>query len=493
MSDEVPAAFEPELVDTPQAGRAALRGSMVRAGGYVVGLLLGLVSAPLLIRHLGIVDFGRYMTVVSVVGLVAVLTEGGLNAIAQREYGRTRGSQRTLAMRDMLGMRMVLTTIGVVIAVAFSTAAGYDSTMVLGTAGAAAALLLHGVQLFLGVGLQGDLRFGWATLTELVRQAVSVAAIVVLVLVGAGLVPLLWVPLVATAVSLAMAAVLVRGRMPLRPAFSWARWRPVLLDTLPYAVAIAVGVAYFRAAMLIVSLVSTDVETGYFAMSFRVIEILIGLPTLVLGAAYPILVRSAAEDPERFGRAVRRTLELSMVLGAFLTLVTALAAPFVIAVLAGAEFDPSVSVLRIQALALAANFVGVAAGYALLSAGHNRAILAANAVGLTATVALNLALAGPMGAQGAAIATSIAEWMLTAALLVALLRTAPHLGGALRILPAVAAAAAPGAALLLVPGLPSVVAAIAGAALFAGVLAALGQFPSEVREVLASRRLSSGG
>jgi O-antigen/teichoic acid export membrane protein len=225
--------------------------------------------------------------------------------------------------------------------------------MVIGTAGAAAALLLHGVQLFLGVGLQGDLRFGWATLTELVRQAVSVAAIVVLVLVSAGLVPLLWVPLVATAVSLVMAAVLVHGRMPLRPAFSWTRWRPVLLDTLPYAIAIAVGVAYFRAAMLIVSLVSTEVETGYFAMSFRVIEILIGLPTLVLGAAYPILVRSAAEDAERFERAVRRTLELSMVLGAFLSLVTALAAPFVIAVLAGAEFDPSVPVLRIQALALA--------------------------------------------------------------------------------------------------------------------------------------------
>jgi Na+-driven multidrug efflux pump len=109
------------------------------------------------------------------------------------------------------------------------------------------------------------------------------------------------------------------------------------------------------------------------------------------------------------------------------------------------------------------------------------------------TVALNLALAGPLGAQGAAIATSAAEWVLTAALLIAVLRTAPHLVGALRIVPAIAAAAAPGAALLLVPGLPSVVAAVVGSALFAVVLAVLGQFPSEVRELLAGRRLSSGG
>ena len=49
----------------------------MRAGGYAVGTLLGLASAPLLIRHLGIDDFGRYVAVTSLVTIIAGFTEGG--------------------------------------------------------------------------------------------------------------------------------------------------------------------------------------------------------------------------------------------------------------------------------------------------------------------------------------------------------------------------------------------------------------------------------
>src|SRR4051794_17476340 len=59
------------ILDTPEAGVKSLRGGALRIGGYGIGLLLGLISAPLLIRHLGVVDFGRYVTVTSIVGLVA--------------------------------------------------------------------------------------------------------------------------------------------------------------------------------------------------------------------------------------------------------------------------------------------------------------------------------------------------------------------------------------------------------------------------------------
>ncbi|MEA2426931.1 MAG: hypothetical protein QOF37_559 [Thermoleophilaceae bacterium] len=480
-----------EVLDTPEAGVKALRGSVVRAGGYGLGLLLGLISAPLLIRHLGIVDFGRYVTVASVVALVAGGTEGGLNAIALREFARTSGPARRAVMRDLLGMRLSLTTIGAFGAVAFSILAGYDSDMVLGTVGGALALLFLTTQDFLVVGLQGELRFGLATAAELVRQVAATALIVTLVLVGAGLVPLLWVPLPAGIIGLTFASALVRTRMPLRPSFDVARWRPLLLDTLPYAIAVAIGIAYFRAAMLVTSLVTSKVETGYFATSFRIIEMLLGIPGLVVGAAFPILARASVGDRARHSHALRRILELALVAGAFTALVTALIAPFAVHVLAGAKFDPSIPVLRIQALALAANFVGVAASYGLLSQGRNRSILVANACGLTAIVALNLILASAYGAKGAAVATASAEWLLVLTLVAALVRTDRSLRGAAGMLPTVVLASAVGAAAMLLP-VHSVVQTAIGAAGFGAVVALLGRFPPEIREVLTSARLRSG-
>ena len=164
-----------------------MRGSVVRAGGYALGLLLGLISAPLLTRHLGVVDYGRYITVFSVVALLAGVTEGGLNAMGIREHARLKGPGRTAVMRDMLGMRLTLTTLGGLAAVAFSVVAGYDSTMVLGTVGGAIALLFLTSQDFLMVGLQGELRFGSVTAAELVRQTASTVLIVALVRCGCGL------------------------------------------------------------------------------------------------------------------------------------------------------------------------------------------------------------------------------------------------------------------------------------------------------------------
>ena len=78
-------------------------------------------------------------------------------------------------MRDLIGIRLVLTIAGVLAGVAFTLVAGYDSVLVMGAAAAGFALLLGSLQLLFGVALQGELRFGWITVTELLRQALVVA------------------------------------------------------------------------------------------------------------------------------------------------------------------------------------------------------------------------------------------------------------------------------------------------------------------------------
>jgi O-antigen/teichoic acid export membrane protein len=472
-----------DILDKPEAGATALRGGAIRAAGYGVGLLLGLISMPLLVRHLGVVDFGRYVTIASVVGLVAGATEGGLNALALREYARTSGDERRTVMRNMLGMRVVITALAAVAAVAFTAAAGYDDAMVLGAVGAAVALLFLTGQDFMVVGLQGELRFGLATAAELVRQVATTTLLVALVLGGAGLVPLLWVPLPAGIIGLAFAAALVGRRMPRRPSFDMSRWRPLLRDTIPYAIAVALGVAYFRAAMLVTSLVSTEVQAGYFATSFRIVEMLVTVPGLVIGAAFPILARSAVGDRARHTTALQRIVELALLAGAFVGLGTALIAPFAISVLAGPDFAASVPVLRIHGIALVANFVAVALLYGLLSAGRHAALVAGNVVALVSVLVLTLALASEFGAEGAAVATAVAEWLLVAVLFAATLRFERSLGRAAAIVWPVALATAAGAAALLLP-VHSLIQTVAGVAAFALVLAVLGRFPPEVREVV---------
>jgi O-antigen/teichoic acid export membrane protein len=476
-----------DLVDSRAAGPVAARGGALRAGGYAVGTLLAVASAPLMIRHLGVEDYGRYVTVLSLVVIVAGFTDAGLNTIALREYATAAGSQRDGVMRDLLGIRIVLGVAGVLAAVGFALVAGYSRVLVVGTAAVGVGMLLQSVQTMLAVAMQGELRFGWITVVELLRQLLFVAFIVALVLAGAGLEPFFFVQVPAFVITFAMIAALVRGLMPLRPSFHPRRWWPLLRDTMTYAAAVALNSAYFRIAVVALSLLASERETGYFATAFRVIEVLIAVPALVIGAAFPILSRAARDDRERLDAAVSRLVEVALIMGVWFALGIALAAEPIIDVLTGSGSQPSVDLLRILSFALIATFVNVASGYALLSLRRHATLLYANIVALVASIVLALSLIPSYDATGAAVAVLLAELVLATFTLVALIRERPAVSAVLGRAPSILAAGVIAGLIGLLPGVPPLVHTALGLVAFPALLLALRRFPPEIADALRGR------
>jgi O-antigen/teichoic acid export membrane protein len=295
----------------------------------------------------------------AIVTIVSGLTDAGLVNIALREWATRTGDDRRQTMRSLLGIRLELSAGGVVAGVIFALVAGYRSALVLGTLIAGVGMVLQALANVVTVALQGELRFGWASVIDVARQAVAVALIVALVLAGAGLLPFFAVTIPARLVTLGFAAALVRRQMPLLPRLRDAQWWPLLRETLPDSAAIAINTIYFRVTIVVMSLIASAVQTGYFATSFRVIEVLIGVPALAIGTAFPILSRAAADDRERFTHAAGRIVELALIAGVALVLAVVLSAPFVIKILAGSKGAPAVPVLQIQALAV----VGLSLGW----------------------------------------------------------------------------------------------------------------------------------
>jgi O-antigen/teichoic acid export membrane protein len=468
----------PDVLDTPEAGPAVIRGGTLRAGGYMAGILLALASAPFLVRHLGNVDFGRYTVVLSIIALVAGLTEGGVQAVGLREYTTRSGEDRQRLLRHLLGVRIALTAVAVVLAVGFAAVAGYDHTMVLGTALAGLGLLLQSIQNLIAVPLQGELRFGWATTTDLCRQAVTVALTLALILAGAGLLPFFVTSIVGGAVSIVMTIVLVRHAMPFRPAFDRSDWWLLIRDTFPYAAAIALNVAYFRIGVIIVSLLSTDVQTGYYSVSYRIIEVILPIPALMIGAVFPVLARAARDDPQRLSYATTRVFETAVIMGAWIVLGIELGAPFLVKVLAG-HSPHSVPILRIQGAAMLATFVAVACSFPMLSLHKHKSLLLANGVALAICVGLTIGLVPGLDAKGAAIGAACAEYALATVLIILMTRARAELRPpAIAIVPVAMAAVAIG--LLLLVHVHPVIEVAVGSVLYFGGLALTGRIPQEL-------------
>ena len=170
----------------------------------------------------------------------------------------------------------------------------------------------------------------------------------------------------------------MRG-VPARPAYDRAAWSALLRDTLPFALAAAVGAVYFRLSILMVDQLADPEQTGFFGASFRIVEVLVVVPQLAIGAAFPIFSRAASDDLDRLRYAVQRTFEASLLLGVLVAIGLGVGAAFVIAVVAGDDFAPAAAVLRLHAVALLAAFVGSVFGYALLAVRRHRAVLVMNA------------------------------------------------------------------------------------------------------------------
>ncbi len=88
----------------------------------------------------------------------------------------------------------------------FAYAAGYSGALVAGTALGGLGMVIILSQGLLTVPLQVELRQGWVSALELLRQFISVSLIVVLIVVGAGVAPFLAVTIPAGAITLAITA-----------------------------------------------------------------------------------------------------------------------------------------------------------------------------------------------------------------------------------------------------------------------------------------------
>lgn len=413
-------------------GARVIRGGAIRAAGYGVSVLLAAATSVLLLRHLGVEDFGLYGVVAALLGIVASLTEGGLSIVGARDLALLPpGARRRELLGNLVVLRVALTAAGVLAAGGFALAAGYDDVIVAGTLLAGLGVLLLNVQVTVSLPLRVELRMGAVTAVEVLNQAATCALVAALVVSGASLLAFFGVQIAVGTLAVAATVALV-GAAAVRPRASGAVLRPLVREALPLAAAVAMNVVYLRLLVVLVSLLATDVATGLFATSFRVFEMLVGLPTLVLSIALPALAVHVADDRARFAYGFQRLTEVALLAGLFQAVVVAAMAEPAIVLLYGEEYRGAGPILAIQAAALVPLFLGQAWTLGLVALRRQRAVALANAAALVFVFVAGGILVAAEGAEGAAVAAVATETVLALALLALLVRSerdvAPRLG-----------------------------------------------------------------
>ena len=481
-----PAESHEDRLSGPGVGRRVVLGGVQRTAGFLGVNLLTLAAAVLLLRHLGVREFGRYGTVMALLLIVQGVSDAGLTLTGSRELAVTRTQEeRRRLLAHLIGLRIVLTAAGIVLAIVFAWVAGYPRVMVVGTGIAGAGVFLLSVQAAMLLPLSTELRNWRLAVNDVLRQALLVACFAGLVIADAGLGPFFEAQLAA-----ALAVLLFTPLLATRRHLVWPRWtaselRTLARRTLPVAVFGALVVVYFRVLVIIISLLDPSaVQVGYFVTSERIIEVFLGLPPMLVSVVLPVISVSARDGTERLGYVTLRMTQMMAVLGVLCAVVVATGARPIITILGGAKYSDAAPVLRIQCFALITVFVTQAWTVTLIGMGHVRALAVGTVIGVSAVIVAGVALILPFGAIGGAVAAVAADVVYCGAIFWAVRRagaTGAITGGPfVRI--AVSALAA--FALALLSPLPALVNCVLAGLLYLGLAFALGALPPEVSDRL---------
>ena len=410
----------PDALDGLDASRVAAHGAALRLLSYGASLAISVIAIRLLTTHLG-TGFGTY-TVVSSIAYVAVgSTDAGLSSFALREGANAPRAGRPELLANLLGLRIVLCVAGIVVGVLFTALTGRTPSFIFGVAAGGAGLTIAMMQQAVTVHLQLDLRNGVVATLELVKTVALTATYAVFVLLGAGLTTFYVAPAIAGFAMLAATALAVPLAL-FRPRFDRGSWGRVLRAVLPYALAAAVSILYFRVTQITMGYIATARQTNEYALAFRVVEVLSVFPALVAISALPLITRARTSGPERLRPLARSLAQTAMLAGAGLATITAASAPIAIRVIGGGPDSPSVRVLQVLAVALAFTFPLALWSYLILAVEQVRALTISGGVAAVSAFALAFALVPEFGAMGGAVATLGGEVILAGALLLSITR-----------------------------------------------------------------------
>ncbi|MEO8969740.1 MAG: hypothetical protein ABI355_19045, partial [Solirubrobacteraceae bacterium] len=457
-------------------------GGLQRVGGFVVINLLTAAAAVLLLRYLGVRDFGRYGTVLALMTIVQGISDGGLTLTGARELSlRTDEAERKELLGNLVGLRMLLTGAGVLAAVAFAMAVGYSGTLVAGTALVGLSVFALSVQSALLLPLTVELKNSRLAVNDVLRQSALVATLLLLAVLGASLIPFFAAsPIAAGVVLLATPAVLGRHRL-VAPRWAAPALRSLAITTLPLALFGVLSVLYFRVLVILMSLLQTSaLQLGYYVTSARVIEIFLGIPVVLIGVVLPVLSVSARDDMARLQFVTLRLTQSLAWLGMLFAVILGTGARPILMLFGGAEYLGAARVLQIQCIALVTVFVTAAWTTPLVGMGRARDLAIATAVGLAGVVTAGSILISTDAADGAAVAAVLADLVYCATVFVYARRGRVTQAVRLRTFAPIVISALPAVGLALTAPLPAALDCVIATALFIVLSLRLGAVPPEI-------------
>lgn len=384
---------------------ANLTYSGITSGSAVLLLALLVVAG----RTLGDAEYGKFSYALALATIFETLMDFGLNQVTVREVARDRERAGAL-LANTFGLKLLWSGLAMAILVLVATALRHEADVRLACYLLGGSSVLRSYLLTVRGIFQGLERFGWESLVVLTDRALLLVLGSAVLLTGHGLEALAVIFVVSRGIALLLAALFVRAHTGgIGIAFDRQIWRELQRTAIPFGFFMVVLNLYSYIDTVMLGVMRTNVETGWYSAAYRIYEGLTYAPALLAAVLTPRLSTLFVTDRRQHARIARLSVGLVVLLAMVVGVIAFFVAAPLIRLLFGADYVPAAGALQI----LAAGAVFVFAIWVLhaiaISANREMLLLKTGLVGLAVNVGVNLVLIPRQGIDGAALATIIGE------------------------------------------------------------------------------------
>lgn len=391
--------------------RRILRNFSALSFAEAVRACLNGIATIYLARTLGAESFGILGFALAVLGYLTTIVDGGSTILGTREIARDRSYHERHA-RTILGLRLALALVALSMLLVFVLLANKGAQV-------ERVILLTGFSLFTYA-----LTLDWIFYGLEKAQFVAAAAVLkVVIFVGAvfllirsaeqiWLVPLLQASGEAVAVAW-LAGIYIMRFGWLWPSLDWRAWREQFIEAFPMGLSQVMRIVNYSFAVLAIGFMLNETAVGWFVAAQKLVLFALGFGALYSMAYLPSVSRAFHESLERLQNFLSRSIYLTALFTLPLALGTTILAERLIALVYGKAYGPGAQTLQVLIWTLPIIVAGSHFRYTLVAANLQRLRLVLDTLSALTNIVLTVVLVSAFGLLGAALATVIAEAVLT--------------------------------------------------------------------------------
>jgi O-antigen/teichoic acid export membrane protein len=398
--------------------------TIVQIVGKVVTTALSLVLIGYLTRYLGVAGYGQYTTIFAYVSFWSVLADFGFFTITVREISKNP-KQTSHIFNNVMTLRAILGLL--VFSVSFAVALlipQYSWPIKIGIGLCATSWFWTTLNsTYVGI-FQANLKMDRSVFTEILGRIIILLLTLFYIKSGYGLTAIISAYLIGNIINFFASMILGLPWVKFKFAFDFKFWKEIFLETLPMGTIIILGMIYFKADTVILSLMKSSTDVGIYGAPFKIFEILLLIPTMFMGNVFPIITRYIAQKDNRLISAIQKSYDFIILLVFPIVLGVFILAKPIIRFIAGEIFVTTSTignifgqvaaapmVLQILIFTVGLNFVMQVFNNCIIAASQQKKLVIPYIIFVIVNVGLNLLLIPKFSYIGAAISTFITALM----------------------------------------------------------------------------------